>query len=72
MGVRDGGCTAVGCDAPPAFCHAHHDETAWSRGGGTSVDKGRLLCSRHHTLIHDAAYHHTLDKHGKVRFARRT
>ena len=43
MGVRDGGCTAAGCDAPPAFCHAHH-ETPWSRGGGTSVEKGRLLC----------------------------
>ncbi len=72
MGVRDGGCTAVGCDAPPAFCHAHHDETPWSHGGGTSVEKGRLLCPRHHTLIHDAAFQHSLDKHGKVRFSRRT
>ncbi|WP_341231209.1 DUF222 domain-containing protein, partial [Nocardioides salarius] len=25
MGIRDGGCTARGCDAPPAMCHAHHD-----------------------------------------------
>ena len=25
MGVRDGGCTAEGCDRPPAMCHAHHD-----------------------------------------------
>lgn len=72
MGVRDGGCTAAGCDAPPAFCHAHHDQTPWSRGGGTSVAKGRLLCPRHHTLIHDTAFQHTLDKHGKVRFTRRT
>ena len=54
MGVRDGGCTAAGCDAPPAFCHAHHDETPWSRDGGTSVAKGRLLCPKHHRLIHDA------------------
>ncbi|MCY7401998.1 MAG: HNH endonuclease [Nocardioides sp.] len=72
MGVRDGGCTTAGCDAPPAFCHAHHDQTPWSRGGGTSVEKGRLLCPRHHTLIHDTAFQHTLDKHGKVRFTRRT
>ena len=72
MGVRDGGCTAAGCDAPPAFCHAHHDQTPWSRGGGTSVERGRLLCPRHHTLIHDTAFQHTLDKHGKVRFTRRT
>jgi hypothetical protein len=72
MGVRDQGCTAHGCDAPPALCHAHHDETPWSRGGGTSVAMGRLLCPRHHTLIHDINYHHTLDKHGQVRFTRRT
>ena len=72
MGVRDGGCTAAGCDAPPAFCHAHHDETPWSRNGGTSAEKGRLLCPKHHRLIHDATFQHSLDKHGKVRFARRT
>lgn len=72
MGVRDTGCTASGCDAPPGFCHAHHDETPWAHGGGTSVDQGRLLCPRHHTLIHDPAFQHSLDKHGKVRFARRT
>ena len=71
LGVRDGGCTAIGCDAPPAFCHAHHDETPWARGGGTSVEKGRLLCPRHHTLIHDPTFQHHLDKHGKIKFSRR-
>jgi hypothetical protein len=70
MGVRDGGCTAVGCDAPPALCQAHHD-VPWSRGGGTSIAQGRLLCPRHHTLIHDSRFQHSLDKHGKVRFTRR-
>ena len=29
MGVRDGGCTAQGCETPPGLCHAHHD-TPWS------------------------------------------
>jgi hypothetical protein len=72
MGVRDGGCTAAGCEAPPALCHAHHDETPWSRHGGTSVAKGRLLCPQHHRLVHDPAFQHSLDKHGKVRFSRRT
>lgn len=72
MGIRDNGCTAAGCDAPPGLTQAHHDEVAWSRGGGTSVKKGRLLCPRHHRLVHDPAYQHTLDKHGKVRFSRRT
>jgi hypothetical protein len=71
MGLRDGGCTAAGCDAPPGRCHAHHD-IQWSRGGATTVDGGRLLCPRHHRRIHDPAYHHTLDKHGQVRFTRRT
>ena len=25
MGVRDGGCTAEGCETPPGLCHAHHN-----------------------------------------------
>ena len=72
MAIRDNGCTAAGCDAPPGLCQAHHDQTPWSRGGGTSVERGRLLCPRHHRLVHDPTYQHTLDKHGKVRFSRRT
>lgn len=71
MGIRDGGCRAAGCDAPPALCQAHH-RIEWSRGGGTSVEDGYLLCPRHHGRVHDPAYQHTLDKHGKVRFSRRT
>ncbi|MFC5177225.1 HNH endonuclease signature motif containing protein [Nocardioides taihuensis] len=71
MALRDGGCTAVGCDRPPAACQAHHD-TAWSRGGGTSVEKGRLLCRRHHTWIHDPRFTHTRRPDGKVAFHRRT
>lgn len=71
MGIRDGGCTAAGCDAPPGLTQAHHDEP-WSRGGGTSVAKGRLYCPRHHRLAHDPAYLRTLDARGRVRFTRRT
>ena len=29
MSVRDGGCTARGCETPPGLCHAHH-ATPWS------------------------------------------
>lgn len=72
MGIRDGGCTAAGCDAPPGMTEAHHDEVSWGRGGGTSVDKGRLLCPSHHRRIHDQAFQHSVDPHGKVRFVRRT
>jgi hypothetical protein len=71
MGIRDGGCTADGCDARPGMTEAHH-EMPWSRGGGTSVAKGRLLCPPHHRRIHDPAFQHHLDKHGKVRFTRQT
>jgi len=35
MGLRDGGCTAEGCDRPPGWCQAHHDEVTWAEGGGT-------------------------------------
>ncbi len=30
MAQRDRGCTAVGCDRPPAWCQAHHDHP-WAR-----------------------------------------
>lgn len=72
MGIRDKGCTAAGCDAPPGMTEAHHDDMQWSHGGGTSVEKGRLLCPPHHRKIHDPQFQHSLDKHGKVRFTRRT
>ncbi|WP_253945275.1 HNH endonuclease signature motif containing protein [Nocardioides sp. zg-DK7169] len=55
LAIRDGGCTAEGCDWPPGLCHAHHDQP-WSRGGATSVANGRLLCPRHHARAHDPAY----------------
>jgi hypothetical protein len=70
LGLRDGGCTAVGCDRPPSHCHAHH-ETPWSHGGSTSVKEGRLLCSRHHTLAHDPTYTATIRPDNKVSFHRR-
>ncbi|WP_309648302.1 DUF222 domain-containing protein [Nocardioides sp.] len=70
LGVRDGGCTTVGCDRAASWCEAHH-EVPWSRGGGTSVDDGRLLCSRHHHLAHHPAYEMTHHPGRKVSFTRR-
>ena len=69
LAQRDGGCTTVGCDRPPALCHAHHD-IGWSTGGATSVDNGRLLCGHHHR-VHDPAYQHRVRPDGKVEFHRR-
>lgn len=71
MAVRDGGCTAQGCDRPPAWCEAHH-ETPWSHGGRTSVEAGRLLCPHHHRLAHDARYDMHRLPDGGVRFHTRT
>lgn len=71
MILRDGGCTAEGCDWPPSMCHAHHPDP-WSRGGRTSLANGRLLCPRHHTLAHDGRYQMKASPGGKVCFSRRT
>ena len=70
--VRDRGCTAEGCDRPPGWCHAHHDEVSWADGGGTSVDRGRLLCAFHHRKAHSPAYEITRLPSGQVSFHRRT
>ena len=71
IALRDGGCTADGCDLPPAACHVHHDRP-WSRGGPTDVETGRLLCHRHHRVIHDERYETTRHPNGRVSFHRRT
>lgn len=68
---RDGGCTADGCDLPPAACHVHHDQP-WSVGGPTDTETGRLLCHRHHQVVHDDRYDTTRHPNGKVSFHRRT
>ena len=72
MMIRDGGCTTEGCDRPAAWCHAHHDEVGWAEGGGTSVERGRLLRPFHHGKAHDPLYDMTRLPDGKVRFHRRT
>jgi Domain of unknown function (DUF222) len=71
MAIRDGGCTARGCDRPAAWCEAHHEQP-WSEGGGTSVEQGRLLCPRHHQMAHDSAYDMRRLPGGRVRFNKRT
>lgn len=70
LAVRDRGCTARGCDRPPAWCEAHHD-IAWSVGGKTDLALGRLLCPRHHHLAHDDRYDMRHLPSGQIRFHRR-
>ena len=71
LDLRDGGCTAVGCDWPASMCHAHHD-TPWSEGGTTDVENGRLLCPRHHARAHDPRYEMRIGSDNQVTFHRRT
>jgi hypothetical protein len=70
LGIRDGGCTAEGCDCPPALCHAHHDDP-WSQGGRSDLAKARLLCPKHHAMAHDPTYELTHHPNGKISFHRR-
>ncbi len=69
MGIRDKGCTAEGCDWPPALCHAHHN-TPWSKGGKTNIHDGRLLCPRHHAYAHSPKYEMKTIPNGRVVFSR--
>ncbi len=70
IGVRDGGCTADGCDWSPGLCHVHH-KVPWHQGGGTSVKDGQLLCPHHHARAHDPTYTMSDLPGGKVTFTRR-
>jgi len=47
-------CTFPGC-ANRRFLHYHHVQH-WSRNGETSLDNLMLLCTRHHTLVHEGGF----------------
>jgi hypothetical protein len=49
--IRDGGCRVPGCGRK-RHLQAHHIE-AWAEGGKTSTSNLVLLCSSHHTLVHE-------------------
>ncbi len=71
LGMRDKTCTALGCDRPASWCHAHHDK-AWADGGETSVANGRLLCRYHHQRIHDHTYRAHQLPDGRIHIQLRT
>ena len=52
--ARDGGCRFPGCGRK-RFVDAHHVEH-WSSGGETSLANLMLLCSKHHTLVHEGGF----------------
>ena len=51
------------------MCHVHHDNP-WSHGGPTNVEKGRLLCPKHHSLAHQTKYTMKHLNNGRVVFSR--
>jgi len=57
---RDGGCAFPGCDRPAEWCDAHHLDFFDADHGETNLDRGALLCRRHHVLIHKGGW--TLDR----------
>src|SRR5262245_50455691 len=63
--VRDGGCVMPGCDAPPAWCHAHHVQW-WRRRGPTDIENLALLCRSCHGKIHSKRF--TMHADGTGRF----
>ena len=52
--ARDKRCAFPGCHHT-RFVDAHHIEH-WSAGGETSLDNLMLLCSKHHTLVHEGGF----------------
>jgi hypothetical protein len=62
---RDGGCAK--CGAPVARCDVHHIRW-WSRGGGTDVGNGVLLCVGCHHRLHDHGWDVHVDREGLVWF----
>lgn len=67
--VRDGGCITPGCWKPANMCEAHHT-TPWVEGGVTDVDKGVLLCSLHHHMVHRDELELVKDRAGRWRVLR--
>jgi hypothetical protein len=61
--LRDGHCTFPGCDAPAAWCDAHH-LVHWIDGGPTDLANAALLCGPHHTIVHRDRLAGTLTDHG--------
>ncbi|MCH7854779.1 MAG: DUF222 domain-containing protein [Proteobacteria bacterium] len=53
--ARDNNCCRFpGCHNH-RFLHCHHVEH-WSRNGETSLDNLMLLCTKHHTLVHEGGF----------------
>ncbi len=61
-------CTFPGC-RNQRFLHVHHIEH-WANGGETSLDNLILLCTKHHTLLHEGGFTMRRDFHNEWVFVR--
>jgi Domain of unknown function (DUF222)/HNH endonuclease len=65
---RDRGCSFPGCPNT-RYVHAHHIQH-WTNGGETSLDNLTLLCTYHHTLLHEGGFSIHDDERGGIYFRR--
>jgi hypothetical protein len=65
VALRDLGCRHPGCDAPVAWCDAHHI-THWTNGGETNPNNLVLKCRRHHQLGHKRRWTEQLHPDGTL------
>jgi hypothetical protein len=63
---RDRECTFPGC-GHRRFTQAHHVRW-WERGGQTDLDNLVLVCSLHHTLVHEHGWSIRRDQDGTIRW----
>ncbi len=65
---RDRGCTFPGCSRAH-YVDAHHIRH-WADGGDTSLENTTLLCTHHHTLLHEGGFTIHRDERGALYFRR--
>ena len=66
---RDHGCCVFPGCKNRRFLDCHHVEH-WSNGGETSVDNLVLLCTKHHTLVHEGGFRIDRDFNDRWMFVR--
>ena len=67
--ARDNSCCRFpGCH-DRRYLHSHHVEH-WSNGGETSLENLMLLCTKHHTLVHEGGFHIDRDFQNRWYFVR--
>jgi hypothetical protein len=55
--ARDRHCAFPNCHRPASWCQAHHVDEWEHDDGPTDIDNLCLLCTKHHTLLHQPGWH---------------